>query len=95
MRGQHGWGAPIIDLASKPALVIELNFRIRSAAIRLLVLTESFNSQGTRTASFFRVQKNLITEWQDVVVEAAVPPPATNSNAAACQTVNTALDRPR
>ena len=28
-----------------------------------LVLTESVNSQGTRTASLFRVQKNLITEW--------------------------------
>ena len=59
-----------------------------------LVLTESVNSQGTRTASFFRVQKNLITEWQDVVVEAAGPAPATNSNAAACQTANTALAPP-
>ncbi len=56
-----------------------------------LVLTESVNSQGTRTAGFFRVQKNLITEWQDVVVEAAGPAVAANPNSAACQAVNAAL----
>jgi ketosteroid isomerase-like protein len=58
-----------------------------------LVLTESINSQGTRTASFFRVQKNLITEWMDVVVEAAGPAAAANPNSTACQAVNTALAR--
>lgn len=58
-----------------------------------LVLTESVNSQGTRTASLFRVQKNLITEWMDVVVEAASPAAAANPNSAACQAVNTALAR--
>ncbi len=56
-----------------------------------LVLTESVNSQGTRTAGFFRVQKGLITEWQDVVVEAAGPAAAANPNSAACQAVNAAL----
>ena len=38
-----------------------------------LVLTESVNSQGTRAASIFRVQKSLITEWMDVVVDAKRP----------------------
>ena len=56
-----------------------------------LVLTGSVNSRGTRTASLFRVQKNLITEWMDVVVEAAGPAAAANPNSAACQAVNTAL----
>ena len=56
-----------------------------------LVLTESVNSQGTRTASLFRVQKSLITEWVDVVVEAKGPAAAANANAAACQAVNAAL----
>ena len=58
-----------------------------------LVLTESVNAQGTRTASLFRVQKGLITEWVDVVVEGASPA-AANQNAAACQAVNTALAPP-
>ena len=58
------------------------------------MLTESVNSQGTRTASLFRVQKNLITEWMDVVVEAAGPAAAPNPNSAACQAVNTALAPP-
>jgi len=58
-----------------------------------LVLTESVNSQGTRTASLFRVQKNLITEWMDVVVEAAGPAATANPNSAACQAVNTAPAR--
>jgi hypothetical protein len=56
-----------------------------------LVLTESVNSQGTRTASLFRVQKTLITEWMDVVVETAGPVAAPNPNSAACQAVNSAL----
>ena len=38
-----------------------------------MVLTESVNGQGTRTASLFRVQKSLITEWVDAVVEGAGP----------------------
>ena len=60
-----------------------------------LVLTESVNGQGTRTASLFRVQKNLITEWVDVVVEAKGPAAAAaNQNSAACQAVNTALAPP-
>jgi hypothetical protein len=59
-----------------------------------LVLTESVNSQGTRTASLFRVQKSLITEWMDVVVESAGPAAAANPNSAACQAVNTALAPP-
>lgn len=58
-----------------------------------LVLTESVNSQGTRTASLFRVQKSLITEWMDVVVEAQGPAAAANPGSAACQAVNTALAR--
>jgi len=58
-----------------------------------LVLTESVNSQGARTASLFRVQKSLITEWMDVVVEAQGPAPAANPGSAACQAVNTALAR--
>ena len=58
-----------------------------------LVLTESVNSQGTRTASLFRVQKSLITEWVDTVVEGAAPG-AANPNSAACQAVNTALTPP-
>ena len=56
-----------------------------------LVLTESVNAQGARTASLFRVQKSLITEWVDVVVEAAGPAAAANPNSAACQAVNAAL----
>jgi hypothetical protein len=56
-----------------------------------LVLTESVNSQGTRTASLFRVQKSLITEWVDVVVEAKGAAAAANPSAAACQAVNAAL----
>ncbi len=59
-----------------------------------LVLTESINGQGTRTASLFRVQKSLITEWVDVVVEAAGPAAAANPNSAACQAVNAALAPP-
>lgn len=57
-----------------------------------LVLTESVvSSQGTRTASLFRVQKGLITEWVDVVVEERGSAAAANPNAAACQAVNAAL----
>lgn len=56
-----------------------------------LVLTESVNSQGTRTASLFRVQKSLITEWVDTVVEAKGPAAAANASAPACQAVNAAL----
>jgi hypothetical protein len=56
-----------------------------------LVLTESVKSDGTRIASLFRVQKSLITEWVDVVVEAKGPAAAPNQNSAACQAVNTAL----
>jgi hypothetical protein len=56
-----------------------------------LVLTESVNSQGTRTASIFRVQKSLITEWLDVVVEAKGPAAAANPGSAGCQAVNAAL----
>jgi len=56
-----------------------------------LVLTESVSANGARTASLFRVQKGLITEWMDVVVEGAVPAAAANPNSAACQAVNTAL----
>ena len=59
-----------------------------------LVLTESVNSQGTRTASLFRVQKSLITEWVDVVVEDKGPAAAANQDAAACQAVNAALAPP-
>jgi hypothetical protein len=58
-----------------------------------LVLTESVKSDGTRTASLFRVQNSLITEWVDVVVEGARPA-AANQNSAACQEVNTALGPP-
>ena len=56
-----------------------------------LVLTESVKSDGTRIASLFRVQKNLITEWVDTVVESKGPAAAANPNSAACQAVNTAL----
>ncbi len=60
-----------------------------------LVLTESVDGQGTRTASIFRVQKSLITEWMDVVVESRGPTaPAANPNSPACQLVNTALPQP-
>jgi hypothetical protein len=59
-----------------------------------LVLTESVNGQGTRTASLFRVQKSLITEWLDVVVEAKGPAAAANPSSAACQEVNAALAPP-
>jgi hypothetical protein len=58
-----------------------------------LVLTESVNSQGTRTASIFRVQKSLITEWMDVVVDAKGPAATANPGSAACHAVNTALAR--
>ncbi len=58
-----------------------------------LVLTESVNSQGTRTASIFRVQKSLITEWMDVVVDAKGPAATTSPGSAACQAVSTALAR--
>jgi ketosteroid isomerase-like protein len=57
-----------------------------------LVMTESVKADGTRIASLFRVQKNLITEWLDVVVEGAGS--AANPNSAACQAVNTALAPP-
>jgi hypothetical protein len=56
-----------------------------------LVLTESVDSEGARTASFFRVQKSLITEWMDVVVEGAAPSAALNPNSGACEAVNAAL----
>ncbi len=59
-----------------------------------LVLTESVNGQGSRTASLFRVQKSLITEWMDVVVEAKGPAAAANQNSEACQAVNAALAPP-
>lgn len=59
-----------------------------------LVLTESVDGQGSRTASLFRVQKSLITEWVDVVVEARGPTPAANPNSAACRAVTTALTPP-
>jgi len=59
-----------------------------------LVLTESVTSQGMRTASLFRVQKSLITEWMDVVVEARGPAAAANQNSEACQAVNAALAPP-
>ena len=58
-----------------------------------LVLTESVSSQGTRTASIFRVQKSLITEWMDVVVDAKGPAATANPASAACQAVNTVLAR--
>src|SRR5665213_1776026 len=58
-----------------------------------LVLTESVNSQGTRTASIFRVQKSLITEWMDVVVDAKGPAATANPGSTACRDVNTALAR--
>lgn len=58
-----------------------------------LVLTESVNSQGTRTASIFRVQKSLITEWMDVVVDAKRPAATANPGSTACHDVNTALAR--
>jgi ketosteroid isomerase-like protein len=58
-----------------------------------MVLTESVNSQGTRTASIFRVQKSLITEWMDVVVDMKGSAAAANPGSAACQAVNTALAR--
>jgi hypothetical protein len=54
------------------------------------VLTESVKGDGTRIASLFRVQKSLITEWVDVVVEGG-PGTAANSNSPACQAVNAAL----
>ena len=56
-----------------------------------LVLTESVKSDGTRIASLFRVQKGLITEWVDVVVDAKGPAAPANPGSAACQAVNTAL----
>ena len=58
-----------------------------------LVLTESVNSQGTRTASIFRVQKSLITEWMDVVVDAKGPTATANPGSTACHDVTTALAR--
>ncbi len=48
-----------------------------------LVLTESVNSHGTRAASLFRVQKSLITEWMDVVVDAKGPAAVANPDSAA------------
>ena len=56
-----------------------------------LVLTESVKSDGTRIASLFRVQKSLITEWVDAVVEAKGPAAVSNPSSAACQAVNAAL----
>jgi hypothetical protein len=60
-----------------------------------LVLTESVDSNGTRTASLFRVQKGLITEWVDTVVESKGPAPAANANSPACQAANTVLPPPQ
>lgn len=57
-----------------------------------LVLTESVDTQGARTASLFRVQKSLITEWMDVVVERTASAPA-NQNSAACEAVDAALPK--
>jgi ketosteroid isomerase-like protein len=56
-----------------------------------MVLTESVKADGTRIASLFRVQKSLITEWVDVVVDAKGPAAAANPGSAACQAVNTVL----
>ena len=44
----------------------------------------------TRMSSMFRVQKSLITEWMDSVIDGPAPA-AANANAAACQTVNSAI----
>ena len=59
-----------------------------------LVITEwdKFDSAGTRTrmSSMFRVQRGLITEWMDSVIDGPAPA-APNVDAAACQTVNTAI----
>ena len=59
------------------------------------VLTEvtrfDANGQPMRVAGFFRVQRGLIVEWMDSVVEASGPAAAANPNSAACQTVNATL----
>ncbi len=60
-----------------------------------MVLTEvtrfDANGQPMRVAGFFRVQRGLIVEWMDSVVEASGPAAAPNPNSAACQTLNAAL----
>ena len=58
-----------------------------------MVLAESINNQGTRVASIFRVQKSLITEWMEVVVDAQGLALAANPNSAACRAVNSAVAR--
>ena len=59
------------------------------------VLTEATrfdaNGQPMRVAGFFRVQRGLIVEWMDSVVEASGPGVPANPNSAACQTVNATL----
>lgn len=63
-----------------------------------MVLTEvtrvDANGQPMRVAGFFRVQRGLIVEWMDSVVEASGPAAAANPNSAACQTVNATLPAP-
>lgn len=55
-----------------------------------LALTESIGNDGTRTASLFRVQNSLVTEWLSVVVEAGTGP-AVAADPAACEAVDAAL----
>lgn len=63
-----------------------------------MVLTEVIrrdaNGQPMRVAGFFRVQRGLIVEWMDSVVEATGPAAAANPDSAACQTVNGVLPAP-
>lgn len=56
-----------------------------------LVLTESVRTDGSRIASFFRVQNSLITEWMDVMVESSTSTAGSNQNSEACQEVNAAF----
>jgi hypothetical protein len=58
-----------------------------------LLLAETVTAQGTRYASLFRVQKNLVTEWIDTAVEGPAPA-AANANSTGCQAVNAALPAP-
>jgi hypothetical protein len=56
----------------------------------------AYNAAGMRIpmGSFFRVQNGQIVEWMDTALNGTGPAAAANPNAAACQTVNTALTPP-
>ena len=71
-------------------MVFRTNAAAPFAKGRAALLRAACGTIGGRQRLTNRVQKSLITEWVDVVVEGG-PGTAANSNSPACQAVNAAL----